>query len=78
MSHAVTAEMTREDVLQELLAVERETHELLERAARVATDPEERALFERLAKREECSVIELQTEMDRLDAVEFVQRALDC
>lgn len=78
MSHAVTAEMTREEMLQELLAIEQETHELLERAARVCTDPEERALFERLARREERSLVELQTEMERLEAVEFVQRALDC
>jgi hypothetical protein len=78
MSHTVTAEMPREVLLRELLAIERETHELLERAARVCADPEERALFERLAKREAGSLIELQAEIDRLEAVEFVQRALDC
>jgi rubrerythrin len=78
MSHTVAAGMTREQMLRELLAAERETLELLETAARVAQDPEERALFERLARREEDALRELQEEEERLDAEAFVQRALDC
>ena len=78
MSHTATADMTREQVVRELLAAERETQELLECAARVSTDPEERALFERLAKREEEALVELRKEEERLEAEEFVQRALDC
>jgi hypothetical protein len=70
--------MTREEVVRELLATERETHEQLENAARACTDPEERALFERLAWREEEALAELRREEERLEAVEFVQRALDC
>lgn len=76
--HHVDATMTREQILEEVLAMERETHELLEQAARLTPDPEERALFERLARREEGALEELQREEDRLDAEDFVQRALDC
>ncbi len=78
MGHTVAAEMTREQRLRELLATERETHELLETAARIARDPGERALFERLAHREEDALRELREEEERLDAEAFVQRALDC
>jgi rubrerythrin len=78
MSHTPISDMTREQVVQEILAAERETHELLERAASACTDPEERALFERLARREEESLEELRREEARLEAEEFVQRALDC
>ena len=74
----VTTAVTREEMLRELRAVEQETHELLERAARASSDPEERALFERLARREEDALVELQKEEERLEAIEFVQRALDC
>ena len=70
--------MTREQILDELLAAEREAHDLLERAARTASDPEERELFERLARREEDALHELEQEKDRLEAELFVQRALDC
>jgi len=78
MGHTLAADMTREQMLRELLTTERETHELLEMAARVTQDPEERALFERLARREEDALRELREEEERLDAEAFVQRALDC
>ena len=74
----VDATMTREQILEEVLAMERETHDLLEQAAQLTSDPEERALFERLARREEVALEEPRREEDRLDAEVFVQRALDC
>ena len=78
MSLPVTVEPTHDEVLEKLIAAEREARELLEQAAHAARDPEERALFERLARREAESEVELQKEKDRLEAEEFVQRALDC
>jgi hypothetical protein len=79
VSHRVLGlDMTPEQILDELLATEREAHDLLERAARLTSDPEERELFERLARREEDALHELEHEKDRLDAELFVQRALDC
>jgi rubrerythrin len=78
MSHAAIEEQSQDEVLENLMAAEREARELLERAAHAATDPEERALFERLARREEQTLAELQKEKERLEAEEFVQRALDC
>ena len=78
MSDPAKGEMTHEEVLRKLLAAEKEAHELLERAAHATADPEERALFERLARREQESLVALQKEEERLEAEEFVQRALDC
>jgi rubrerythrin len=78
MSQAATVEPTHDEVLEKLMAAEREARELLEQAARAARDPEERALFERLARREAEALLELEKEKDRLEAEEFVQRALDC
>ncbi len=78
MSHTIAAGMTREERLRELLATEREAQELLERAASVSADAEERALYERLARHEAEALRELRDEADRLDAEEFVQKALDC
>jgi len=76
--HTLDARMSREELLEEVVAAERETHELLERAARLASDPEERALFERLARREEKALGELEDEERLLDAEAFVQRAIGC
>ena len=70
--------MTPEQIVHAVLEWERETHELLERAARLTPDREERALFERLARREEEALRDLRREEERLDAEGFVQRALDC
>jgi len=78
MSQPATAEPSHDEVLEELMTAEREARELLEKAAHAARDPEERALFERLARREAEALLELQKEKDRLEAEEFVQRALDC
>ena len=78
MSHPAVLEPTHDEVLEKLMAAEREARELLERAAHATHDPEERALFERLARREEETLGELQKEKERLEATEFVQRALDC
>ena len=71
-------ETTHEQMLRKLLAAEREAHELLERAAQAAADPEERALFERLARREQETLVELEKEEERIEAEEFVLKALDC
>jgi rubrerythrin len=76
--HKLEQGMTRERILEEVVAIERETHDLLEQAARLAPDPAERALFERLARREAESLDELQREEQALDAEAFVQRALTC
>jgi hypothetical protein len=78
MGHTVAAGMTREERLWELLATEREAHALLERAARVSADAEERAFYERLARHEAEALRALRDEAERLDAEEFVQKALDC
>jgi len=59
------------------VSAERETQELLEQAARLTNDPEERALFERLAVREAESLRQLEQEEERLEAEAFVQKALD-
>lgn len=76
--HQVTTGMSREQILHEVLATERETRDLLASAARLTADPEERGLFERLATREEEALRELVREEERLEAEAFVQRALDC
>jgi len=73
----VAAIMSREEMLQEVIAAEREAHDLLELAAQAAPDREERELYRRLARREEQSLDDLALEERRRDAVEFVQRALD-
>jgi hypothetical protein len=75
--HHVEAGMSREQILEEVLAAERDTRDLLARAALVTDDAEERRLYARLAGREEQSLRELTAEEDRLDAEAFVQRALD-
>lgn len=75
--HTVAATMSREEILSEVLAAERETHDLLEQAAAAAPDREERELYRRLARREEQSLDDLTLEERRLEAVEFVQKALD-
>lgn len=76
--HQITTDMTPGQILSEVLATERETHDLLERAAHLTADAEERKLFERLAALEQEAVRELAREQERLDAEAFVQRALDC
>jgi hypothetical protein len=70
--------MNAEQLLGEVVAAEEATRDLLARAAQVARDPAERALFERLARREEESLRELAREEERLDAEAFVLRAIGC
>ena len=76
--HSVDAGMSRVERLEAVMSAEREAHELLERAAHLSVDPSERALFERLAKREEEALRELEEEEERVEAEAFVQRALGC
>jgi hypothetical protein len=76
--HTLSPDMSREELLGEVVAAEEATRALLDRAARLARDPEEKALFERLARREEESLRELVREEERLDAEAFVQRAIGC
>jgi bacterioferritin (cytochrome b1) len=76
--HHVDAGMSPVERLEALLAVEREAHDLLETAAHLSGDPSERALFERLAKREEETIHDLEEEEERLEAEAFVQRAIGC
>lgn len=75
--HKLDAGMSRERILEEVLAAERDARDLLAQAARLTDDPEERRLYERLAGREEQTLRELTAEEDRLDAEHFVQAALD-
>lgn len=75
--HRVESGMSREQILKEVLAAERDARDLLARAALVADDADERRLYARLAGREEQSLRELTAEEDRLDAEAFVQQALD-
>lgn len=76
--HELKPDMSRETLVGEVVAAEQATRALLDRAARLTWDPQEKALFERLAKREEESLRELAQEQDRLDAEAFVQRAIGC
>jgi rubrerythrin len=76
--HTLDAEMSREQLLGEVVAAEREARDVLERAASVASDPAERELFERLARREDKALDELGDEERRLEAEVFVQRAIGC
>jgi rubrerythrin len=78
LNHTLAPGMSREELLGEVVAAERETHDLLECAARLATDPDERALFERLARREADALRELAEQEDQFDAEAFVQRAIGC
>lgn len=76
--HHLAPTLSRREILGELLAVEAEAHALLEEAAHhTAADAEERHLYERLAARESLALAALRAEEDRLDAEDFVQRALD-
>ena len=75
--HKLDSKMTRQQILDELVSVEREARALLEQAARLVPDPEERVLFERLAGREAATLRELLAEEDRVAAEAFVQRAMD-
>jgi hypothetical protein len=69
--------MSRREILREVAAAERDACDLLAEAARLTTDPEDRRLFLRLAALEEETVRELAREQERLEAEEFVQKALD-
>lgn len=78
MGDPTLGETTHEQMLRKLLAAEREAHEMLERAAQAAADPAERALFARLARREQETLAQLEKEEERIEAEEFVTRALNC
>lgn len=69
--------LSRRAILDRVSDVEHEAHDLLEEAARVTTDPEERILYQRLARREQETLRDLEREKDHLDAEEFVLKALD-
>jgi hypothetical protein len=69
--------MTRKEILDQVLAAERATQELLAQAARLTSDPAERVLYERLAGQGGAIVRDLVSEEDKLDAEAFVQKAMD-
>jgi hypothetical protein len=69
--------MSRHRILEAVLAAEKEAHDLLEEAARLTPDPGERDLYNRLAATEEQALRELSEEEERLEAVRFVEEALD-
>jgi len=76
-AHGLEPTMSRREILERVLAVEREARELLEEASEVVPDPEERRLFARLAGREQDAIRELTDAEERLEAEAFVQQALD-
>jgi rubrerythrin len=78
LEHELKEGMSPEQILHHVQATERQAHALLERAAHLTADPDERRLFERLAAREQDALRDLAREEERLDAEAFVQRALDC
>lgn len=75
--HHVEPRMSRREILSEVLAAEREIKQLLDEAARLAPNAEERHLYGSLAEKESQALAALRDEQDRLDAVDFVQKALD-
>lgn len=76
--HHLAPGMSRREILQQLLHVEAEAQALLTEAAHhIAADAEERHLYERLAARESQALAALHAEQDRLEAEDFVQRAMD-
>lgn len=77
MSVHLEAHMTRRAILERVIAAERDAADLLDEAARVVEDPAERRLYLRLRDAETRVVEELQREEARLDAEEFVERAID-
>jgi hypothetical protein len=78
LPHTVSAAMSRVERLEELVAIEREAHDLLESAAVLSVDPSERALLGRLARRENETLHELEEEEQRVEAEALVQRAIGC
>jgi len=70
-------DISRSEILEEVAAAERQAMDVLEQAAQLAPDAEERELYRRLAGRELQSLSELYAEKTRLEAEDFVQRALD-
>jgi len=75
--HGLEPTMSRTEILERVLAAEREARELLEEASQLAPDAEERRLFARLAGREQDAIRELTDAEERLEAEAFVQQALD-
>jgi hypothetical protein len=69
--------MTRREILERVLAAERGMRDVLEEAARVVRNPDERALYKRLAALEDCALRELVAEEARLEAAEFVRQAIE-
>jgi len=68
---------SRREILKEIIAAERQAHLLLERAARLTPDAEERALYCRLAARELDALEELQGEKLRVDDEYTLPKTLD-
>lgn len=73
----LTAQLSREQILERVVTAEREAQQLLAEAARLTSDPEERRLYRKLAGREADTLRELIAEEDRLEAEAFVQKAID-
>ena len=73
----LTPDLSREQILERVVAQEREVQQLLAEAAERTTDPEERRLYRKLAGREADSLRELVEEEERLAAEAFVQNAID-
>lgn len=77
MASRPDAALSREELLAQVVSAERKARELMEEAARLSGDPDERELYRRLAARETESLRQLEEEEERLLAEEFVQKALD-
>jgi hypothetical protein len=76
-AHVLTPSLSRRHILEEVLEAEREACALLDDAARLSRDIDDRRLFRRLAEGAHAAVRELTAQRESLEAEEFVQRALD-
>ena len=70
--------MSRREVLERVLAAERDASALLKEASEVVEDPLERELYAELVRRQALTLAELKKESERLEAEEYVTRAMGC
>jgi rubrerythrin len=68
---------TRREELGQLITAEQDATRVLAEAARLVPDPDERKMYAHLRDEEAKIVVELQQEEARLDAEEFVAKAID-
>ena len=69
-------QISRRELLEQVIETERDLHALLAEAADIAVDPVERDLYARLAKRQAECLSALAGEDERLAGEEFIQAAM--